>query len=161
MSVKSLRPAIAAIAATLGLAAIASSAQAAPTRVGVLTCEVSGGVGLIITSSKALACTFRPQKGAREAYAGTVRKFGLDVGATSGGRLVWAVYAPTRSWQRGALAGAYTGASADASVGVGGGANVLVGGSNQTISLQPVSVQSQRGVNLALGVSAVELEAAR
>jgi hypothetical protein len=46
-------------------------------------------------------------------------------------------------------------------VGVGGGANVLVGGSNQTISLQPLSVQSQRGVNLALGVSAVELEAAR
>jgi hypothetical protein len=108
MSTTTLRPALAACAAAVALAALASSAQAAPTRVGMLTCEVSGGVGMIITSSKALACTFRPQKGAREAYAGTVRKFGLDIGATSGGRLVWAVYAPTRSWQRGALAGAYT-----------------------------------------------------
>jgi hypothetical protein len=34
---------------------------------------------------------------------------------------------------------------------------VLVGGSNRTISLQPLSVEGQFGVNLALGVAGLSL----
>ena len=56
-----------------------------------------------------------------------------------------------------ALAGKYVGASGDASLGLGGGANVLVGGSHQTVSLQPVSVTGNVGVNLALGVAGLTL----
>jgi hypothetical protein len=37
---------------------------------------------------------------------------------------------------------------------------VLVGGSNDTISLQPLSVQSQTGLNAALGVSEIVLNPA-
>ena len=40
-------------------------------------------------------------------------------------------------------------------------ANVLVGGNNNTIGLQPISVGAQTGLNLALGVSALELRPAR
>ena len=98
--------------------------------------------------------------GAREVYVGSIRKFGLDIGATSGGEMVWAVFAPSNR-RIGALAGTYGGASAEATVGAGVGANVLVGGSNRTVSLQPVSGQGQAGLNLAVGVAGLELRPAR
>jgi hypothetical protein len=131
------------------------------TRVGVLDCDVSGGIGMIIGSRKAMNCTYTPTgQGPREAYSGSIGKFGLDVGATSGGRMVWAVYAATAGGPA-ALAGQYAGASAEASVGAGLGANVLVGGSNRTIALQPVSIQGQAGVNLAVGVTSLTLNPVR
>lgn len=155
---------LSAAAAALALAAAASPALAQsarpPSKLGVLECNVGAGVGLIITSSKPLSCTFTSSRrgGPREGYVGTVRKFGLDVGATGKGRLVWAVFAPTNSWRPGALAGEYGGATAEATVGAGLGANVLVGGSDRTISLQPVSVQAQTGINFAIGVADLKLE---
>lgn len=156
--------AAAALAAALPSAAMSSAAlaQSPPPRVGLLECNVSGGVGLIITSSKALACTFSPARGGgpRERYVGTIRKFGLDVGATTGGKLAWAVFAPTNSWRRGALAGTYGGASAEATAVVGAGANLLVGGFERSISLQPLSVGAQTGINIAAGVSEMQLDPA-
>jgi hypothetical protein len=131
-----------------------------PVKVGTLTCNISGGAGMIVTSQKTMACAFAPTKGRKEVYAGTISKFGLDIGATNQGQMIWAVYAPT-SRKAGALAGSYAGASAEATVGAGLGANVLAGGSDRTISLQPVSLQGQSGLNLALGVSGLELRAAR
>ena len=131
------------------------------TKVGTVTCDISGGIGLIITSRKEVACMFTPsQPGPREVYTGSISKFGLDLGATAGGEMVWAVYAPTTR-RFGALAGHYGGASAEATVGAGVGANVLVGGSNRTVTLQPVSVQGQAGLNLAVGVAGLELRPAR
>jgi hypothetical protein len=133
-------------------------AQANRTKVGTLTCDVSAGIGLIITSKKNVACMFTPsQPGPREVYTGSITKFGLDLGATTGGEMIWAVYAP----RFGALAGQYGGASAEATVGAGVGANVLVGGSKRTVTLQPLSVQGQTGVNLAVGVAGLELHPAR
>lgn len=143
------------------LAVPAVAQQAAPTKVGALTCDISAGIGMIITSKKQVTCMFTPSAGgAKEVYAGSITKFGLDLGVTTGGEMVWAVYAPT-SKQIAALAGNYTGASAEATVGAGLGANVLVGGSNRTISLQPVSVQGQAGLNLAVGVAGLELHPVR
>lgn len=131
------------------------------TKVGTLTCDISGGIGLIIASKKDVTCMFTPsQPGPREVYVGSIRKFGLDVGATSGGEMIWAVFAPSNK-RFGALAGNYGGASAEATVGAGLGANVLVGGSDRTITLQPVSVQGQTGLNLAVGVAGLELRPAR
>ncbi|AWM86312.1 DUF992 domain-containing protein [Microvirga sp. 17 mud 1-3] len=129
-------------------------------RAGVLTCNVSGGIGLILTSQKSTACTFRPRRGPAEHYVGVIRKFGLDVGATGRGVITWAVFAQGRP-VRGSLAGSYVGATAEATVGAGLGANVLVGGSNRSIALQPVSVSGQTGLNFALGVGDLELRSAR
>jgi hypothetical protein len=129
-----------------------------PPRVGTLSCNISPGVGLIIGSQRSLRCVYTPsRRGRRETYSGTVTRLGLDVGATAGGRMVWAVYAPT-SAGRGALAGSYAGASGEVSAGAGVGANVLVGGSNRTVQLQPLSVQAQAGVNLAVGVAGLTLQ---
>jgi hypothetical protein len=131
------------------------------TKVGTLTCDISAGIGLIITSKKDVTCMFTPsQPGPREVYTGSITKFGLDLGATAGGEMVWAVFAPTDR-RFGALAGNYGGASAEATVGAGVGANVLVGGSNRTVSLQPLSVQGQAGLNLAVGVAGLDLHPAR
>lgn len=100
------------------------------------------------------------QPGPKEVYVGSITKFGLDLGATAGGEMVWAVYAPsTRKF--GALAGNYGGATAEATVGAGLGANVLVGGSDRTVALQPVSVQGQAGLNVAAGVADLQLRPAR
>ena len=90
-------------------------------------------------------------------YRGTIGRLGLDVGITGGGRLFWAVFAPTSHVGYGVLRGTYVGASGNASFGLGLGANVLVGGSNRTISLQPLSVEGQFGINLALGVARLTL----
>jgi hypothetical protein len=131
------------------------------TKVGALTCDISAGIGAIIASKKQVTCMFTPSApGPREVYVGSITKFGLDIGATSGGEMVWSVFAPSNR-KFGALAGHYAGATAEATVGVGAGANVLVGGSNRTVTLQPVSVQGQTGLNLAVGVAGLDLHPAR
>ena len=152
--------AVLAVAAAVALP-IPAWAQANRTKVGTLSCDISGGIGLVITSKKDLTCMFTPsQPGPREVYVGSITKFGLDLGATAGGEMVWAVYAPsTRKF--GALAGNYGGATAEATVGAGLGANVLVGGSDRTVALQPVSVQGQAGLNVAAGVADLRLRPAR
>jgi hypothetical protein len=145
-----------AIAASFTLPAHADS------KVGTLDCDVSAGMGMIITSKKGVRCVFTPSATKRpEIYAGDITKYGLDVGVTSGGKMIWAVYAPTTAKLRGALSGTYVGASGEATVGAGVGANALVGGNNQTITLQPLSVQGQAGLNLAVGVAGLRLNQAR
>ena len=123
----------------LALAALVVSPQAAQAqrvRAGVLNCDVSGGIGLIIGSQRTVNCLFTPDiPGPQEGYFGTITKFGLDLGATVAGSLVWAVYADTTRGF-GFLAGDYAGASGEATVAVGLGANVLVGGSNRTVALK-------------------------
>jgi hypothetical protein len=143
----------------LGLAAgVSTVAQAqGGVRVGTLTCNVASGWGFVFGSSKALRCTFAPAPGRAEYYAGTINKFGVDIGYTQGGVLVWAVFAPTANVAPGALNGNYVGATGSATVGVGAGANVLVGGSNRTISLQPVSVEGNTGLNVAAGIGSISL----
>jgi hypothetical protein len=142
-------------------ALIAAPAQAQNVQAGTLVCDVSGGVGLIIGSQREMACTFTNSRGELEVYTGVIRRFGLDLGATAGSQMVWSVLAPSGPFTRGALAGSYSGASAEATVGAGLGANVLVGGSNRSFALQPLSVQGQAGLNLAVGVADLQLQAAR
>ena len=127
-------------------------------RVGTLVCDVAGGIGLIVTSQRRMACRFDRAGGPDEAYAGVIRRFGLDIGATGRAGMVWAVFAPSRDRVRpGALAGTYAGVSGEATLGAGLGANVLVGGGRRSFTLQPLSIQGQTGLNLAAGVASLEL----
>ena len=133
-------------------------AQAQPVRVGGLTCDTGPRVGLVLGSRQQLRCVFRSNATGRNyTYTGTIGRIGLDLGVTAGGRLLWAVFAPTSHVGRGTLRGTYVGASGNASFGIGLGANVLIGGSNRTISLQPLSVEGQIGINLAAGVARLTL----
>ena len=142
--------------------AFASAADAAPhgVRVGDLTCNVASGWGFVFGSSKDLHCTFRGN-GHHEHYVGSISKFGVDIGYTEGGVLVWGVFAPASDVREGALQGDYAGASASATVGVGLGANVLIGGLDKSIALQPLSVEGNKGLNVAAGIGSISLKSAR
>lgn len=128
--------------------------------VGSLSCTVAGGVGFIFGSSKALDCIFAPTNGPAERYSGTVKKFGVDIGFTKEAHILWLVFAQG-AVAPGALTGDYAGGTAGAAAGVGVGANVLVGGSDQQISLQPVSVEGSIGLNVAAGFIAIDLKSAK
>ena len=142
----------------LALVAMASAADAkSGVKVGILSCQVDGGVGFIIGSSKGVDCVYRPSSGARpEHYSGSIGKLGVDIGVTDRTRVAWAVFAPGKL-NKGALKGSYTGASAEATVAVGVGANVLVGGFRKGINLQPLSLQAQTGLNVAGGIGSLRL----
>ncbi|MGH6817786.1 MAG: DUF992 domain-containing protein [Methylovirgula sp.] len=140
---------------------VGSANVASADQIGILTCNVSPGVGLVITSRQALSCRFSRSYGPPEYYVGTITKFGLALGAVGPGRLVWEVFSATPEPGRFALAGEFTGATAELTLGVGLGANALVGGNAHSIALQPLSVNAQTGVNVAAGVGALALEPAR
>ena len=149
----------AAFAASIGLASAIATPAAAQggVNVGNLTCSVASGWGFVFGSSRAINCTFAGPGGRYEHYVGDISKFGVDIGFTQGGILVWTVIAPTASLAPGVLAGNFVGATASATVAVGVGANALLGGSNNSIALQPLSVEANRGLNVAAGVAALTL----
>jgi hypothetical protein len=125
-------------------------------KLGMLVCDVSGSVGLILGGTESAICNFQGPNGL-ENYKGRITQVGLDIGVTTGAIMTWAVFAPG-TVNRGALAGTYAGATADAAFAVGLGANVLVGGSGKSIALQPVSIEGETGVNIAAGLATFKLE---
>lgn len=150
---------IAALAAAVPIFVSTTAAQStAGVKVGVLTCNVASGFGFIFGSSKDLKCIFSPDSGQPpQRYRGKIQKFGVDIGYTEAGVILWVVVAPTPDLDHGALTGKYGGVSAEVTVGLGLGANVLVGGGN-SIALQPLSISGQQGLNVAAGIGTVVLE---
>jgi uncharacterized protein DUF992 len=134
------------------------NAAEAGVKVGILRCDVASGFGFILGSSKDVTCIYAPTKGPAEYYKGTITKFGADIGYSQAAVIVWAIFAPTSDVKPGALAGTYAGATASVTAGVGAGAHVLVGGLDNSISLQPVSIEGNTGLNVAAGIAALKLE---
>jgi Protein of unknown function (DUF992) len=144
--------------ALFGLFASNSASAQARLAAGTLTCRGNGTVGLILGSSQKLRCEFqRVNNGPRSNYSGRITKVGLSLGVTGRNVLVWTVLASTDQLPGSALSGKYAGVGANASLGVGVGANALIGGSSNSVVLQPLSVQAQTGVNIAAGVSGLRL----
>jgi hypothetical protein len=130
-------------------------------KVGILKCNVGGGWGFVFGSSKELKCVYSAGgTPGGERYIGKIQKFGVDIGYTEGGVIVWTVFAPTNQLNSKALEGTYVGATAEVSAGMGLGANVLLGGGN-SIALQPLSISGQQGLNVAGGIGAMSLTAWR
>jgi hypothetical protein len=148
---------ILAATALAGIVAFGAQPQAAGVQAGTLTCNVSSGWGFIIGSSRDLRCVYSPVKRPPEHYSGTVSKFGVDIGYQQSAVIVWTVVAPTADIKPGSLAGGYGGVTGSATIGAGLGANVLVGGSGNTIALQPVSIEGSTGLNVAAGIAAISL----
>jgi len=160
MFCKGFAGALAGLAAIAATVAAPADAQPSRVQVGTLACSVSAGIGLIVASQRNVSCNFQPDGGPPEAYTGTMTIIGLDVGFTAGSAIVWGVMSGTNRYV-GMLAGTYAGGTAQATVGAGVGANALVGGSNNAVALQPLSVQGQVGLNAAAGIGALELRLAR
>lgn len=128
-------------------------------RAGVLACEIEGGVGFIVGSSKGVACTFKNnQSGDTETYTGRIDKVGVDIGVTGKQYMRWLVFAPNIGDNMPGLAGTYSGLSAGGGLVAAFGANALIGGSDRSLVLQPVSVQAGTGLNVAAGVAQLRIE---
>ena len=108
-----------------------------------------------------MECSFQPVSGPVQGYEGAINTVGLDLGVSEGGRFAWAVFGPATGMPNGVLAGEYVGASGDVGIGVGVGANVLVGGSNRSIALQPVSLEGSIAFDVVAGLSQLQLRPAR
>ena len=152
---------IAPIALFASLAGVDAQQPAQRVQVGVLECRGGASVGFIVGSVTNLGCVLRAEGVPEDRYVATIRKIGLDLGITEETALAWGVYAPVARLGPGDLAGNYAGAQGSASVGVGVGGNVLVGGSNNSIALQPLSVQGEVGISVAAGLESLELRPGR
>jgi hypothetical protein len=128
------------------------------TQSGMLRCRLNPSIGFVIFGHQSMECRFMPSvSGPPQRYEGALNTVGIDVGVIGGGGLAWAVLAPTSGVAAGALAGEYVGASGDIALGAGVGANVLIGGSQRSIALQPVSVEGSVALDVTLGLSALQL----
>src|SRR5947207_4247150 len=150
--------AFAALASSIGGA---NAQQVQRVQVGVLECRGGASVGFVVGSVTHLGCVLRADGMPEDRYVATIRKVGLDLGITQETALAWGVFAPVARLGPGDLSGDYVGAQGSASVGVGLGGNVLVGGSANSIALQPLSVQGQVGLNVAAGLESLELRPGR
>jgi hypothetical protein len=155
---------LAGVAATLLIASFTGTQAQAPlnrVQVGVLECRGGASIGFIVGSVTHLGCVLRVEGAPEDRYVATIRKVGVDIGITEESALAWGVWAPVARLGPGDLAGNYAGAQGSASVGVGAGGNALVGGSNNSIALQPLSLQGQVGLNVAAGLESLELRPGR
>jgi uncharacterized protein DUF992 len=154
-------PCLSAFTAVVLMAAAVPTGAQANIEVGGLNCRSPGAVGLIVGAVLNFDCVFVPSAGgAAHRYVATVRRVGLDLGYTQNVTMGWVVFAPTAIIHPSDLAGSYAGVQAGATVGVGVGANALVGGSNNSFALQPVSTQGQSGLSVAAGLAGLELRPA-
>ena len=154
--------ALAAVAVASVTSAMSTSAMAQNrVEVGVLECRGSTN-SFIVGSVTEMTCAFRPAAGGPgEPYRATLRRAGVDLGFNQQIVVAWAVWAPSSGPEGRELSGNYGGAAASATVGIGVGANALIGGSGNTIALQPLSGQAQTGLSVAAGIAGLELRAGR
>ena len=136
-----------------------SVSNATPVQSGFLACNVAPGIGFVVGSSKSVSCIYHRAHRRPEYYTGTLSRIGLDLGATGPGQFAWGVvtagppghFAPT---------GDYAGPGAGFALGAGLSANALVGGSGNSISLQPLAAGESTGFNLSAGIGALTLQPA-
>ncbi|MGY3447995.1 DUF992 domain-containing protein [Bradyrhizobium sp. USDA 4353] len=141
----------------VSVAPLAQAHASRPMRVGVLECEGRRTTGKLVMSNARLRCVFRSQGRAPERYVAKVRRYGLDLGLTDETRMAWAVTAPVNDFGRSELGGRYGGVSANAAALVGFGGSFLLRDTDRATQLQPISLQGQTGMNLAAGITEVEL----
>ena len=148
---------LSALAALAVFALSSAPASAQQTQAGVLECRGGETISFVVGSVSDLNCIYRPDFGPAQQYRAVLRRAGVDIGVTAVSGLIWRVIAPTNQIGLGDLAGNYGGATAGGAFVVGAGANVLYGGSNNSVALQPLSVEGQVGLNVFAGVAGLEL----
>ena len=127
--------------------------------IGSLTCNVDGGTGYVLGSSKPMDCVFLAKDGVRSAeYTGTINKLGVDIGYTRAVHTIWRVYSLGSDRGPSDLAGIYVGEQATAAAGSQAGGNWIYGGPNAEVGMVASGVVQDAGYNLATGVAAMTIK---
>lgn len=135
-----------------------SSNAYAEVEIGTLTCELTDVTNVIIYKNEDFACIFEPDSGPAETYTGEIDNIGINLEVKQDMTIVWGVIAPTDNiYQPGLLRGTYVGAGAEVALGAGMGAKVLVGGGEDSFTLQPISVSGIVGGGASVGIESFEL----
>ena len=139
---------------------IAEKGEDGRIEIGYLECDMTADGGNIIVTEQEFICVFDSAEEGflKETYTASITKIGLDLSQTTEEKIRWGVFAPAERYENGVLEGEYAGVSADVALGAGIGAKALVGGFKDSIALQPLSVSTQEGVGLALGVENLTLK---
>jgi hypothetical protein len=144
--------------ATIVLAAGSSLLVASPAwaqsgaPAGRLTCTIGAGLAQVVATQKPLECRFRPRRGPLQTYSGVIRGFALDAKTVGRSLLAWRVYGPYARAPLGVLNGAYARKPGEVA---------LSGSHDGDVRLVPRALPIQRGANVALGVTAFELNLVR
>lgn len=131
--------------------------------VGILKCTVVPGsrVNLLIRSTADVECEFN-NNGTVEKYKGeTGIGLGLDLSFKSDEVMGFSVISATSDTKAGAyaLAGKYVGGELSAAAGVGLGAKALIGVGDKSFSLQPLALESSKGIGVSGGLGFLYIEA--
>ena len=148
---------LSALAALAVLAFSSAPATAQVTQLGTLECRGGKSISFVVGSVSDLNCIYKPDYGPAQQYRARLTRAGVDIGVTAVSGLVWRVVAPTNVVGFGDISGNYGGPTAGGAFIVGAGANVMYGGSNNSVALQPLSVEGQVGLNVFAGVAGLEL----
>lgn len=148
-----------ALAGACVLASMAPAAAYAGERVGTLQCRLLGNGISVLVENQQIDCNYNDDSegGVPAHYTGALTKVGPNITVNGQGELAWGVVAATNHIGPGALAGNYVGPGVSAKVVVGGGGAALVGGSDNTFSLQPFNVQAGTGLGWTAGVESLTL----
>src|SRR5690242_20315845 len=132
---------LAAAAITLLVGSIVGGSAQQPiqrVQVGLLECRGGASIGFIVGSVTNLGCVLRINGVPEDYYTAVIQKVGIDIGITENTALAWNVFSLVAQPGRGDIAGNYVGVDVSAAAIVGVGGNVLLGGSNNSIALQPL-----------------------
>jgi hypothetical protein len=125
---------------------------------GVLTCKLTDVQNDIVYTEEEFSCEFKPKTGDTQPYTGQIKAIGVNLSVTKDMTMVWAVFAPSDiAGTADYLKGRYVGGTASVALAAGGAANVLVGGTEETITLQPLSVSGIKGTGVNVGIESFEL----
>jgi hypothetical protein len=128
---------------------------------GLLTCRSPQTTSYFMWSSQSYDCWFQSAVGGgSQHYSAVINRAGAEAGWSSNVTLLWAVFALSSKVGPGTLEGGYVGASAGAAVGIGARGNALVGGLPNSITLQPLSVEGEAGLNVRATVTSLWLQSA-
>lgn len=127
--------------------------------IGALSCNIAGGTGYVLGSSKSMECVFVGRDGASAEYSGTINKVGIDIGYTKAVHTIWRVYSLGSDRKPDQIAGTYAGEqSTVVAAGSQAGGNWLYGGPNAEIGMVASGVTKDAGYNLATGVAEMTLK---
>jgi Protein of unknown function (DUF992) len=127
--------------------------------IGSLTCNIEGGTGYILGSSKSMDCVFLGKDGISTAqYSGTINKVGVDIGYTKAVHTIWRVYSLGSERAATSLSGTYVGEQGTAAAGSQAGGNWLYGGPNAEIGMIASGIVQDAGYNLAMGIGAMSIK---